>query len=261
VSVQFVRELRTVEELSASFALRYEIYKQTSGLRTLQSLHHDARVDVDSYDVFSRHLGLFQVDDSGARLVGSIRFTYHDDRPMLPLVRALSQVAPSVLRSLGRSRFSGLPTADYLLHSREVARFTEETECRGERVVEAGRFAIRSAARLEQRRRHGLWLAGRFIEAVVAWVVAEGQADRVLVSCLPEHGCLYRPYGFREIPGVPAAYQPRMGVWRECLVAGPNDIPELVGQRISGLVSEWHNKGMVDLTAAFAASRMVALAS
>jgi putative hemolysin len=69
------RELTLPADLRASFALRYAGYSRTQGLSRLDSLDLASRHDVDGFDRYSRHFGVFEHSGAEKTLLGCLRVT------------------------------------------------------------------------------------------------------------------------------------------------------------------------------------------
>ena len=81
------REIKEEAELLAAFRMRYTIYMQQPHLRLLM-VENAAEVDIDGYDIYSRHYGLYKLNGEAEEMIGYLRVI---EQCKFPLVEAMLQ--------------------------------------------------------------------------------------------------------------------------------------------------------------------------
>lgn len=177
------REIQNETELMAVFRLRYDVYCQQTHLRQLLS-ENEARVDVDGFDVFSRHFGLFHLLEGTEKLVGYLRVI---EQQKFPLVEQL-------LEKLKTGRGLDISPRPYLFYFQKKFPDAEQalqmslTE-KSIEICEPGRFII-----LPEYRSAGL---AQFILKCIMVVLASISYLKLgAIYCQREHISMYLRHGF-----------------------------------------------------------------
>jgi Acetyltransferase (GNAT) domain len=79
------REIKDEAALLAAFRMRYNVYSQQPHLRQLMA-ENAAEVDIDGYDVYSRHYGLYKINPKSEEMIGYLRVI---EQRIFPFVLAL----------------------------------------------------------------------------------------------------------------------------------------------------------------------------
>jgi hypothetical protein len=244
-SISF-RELRTVSELAASAALRYRVYHTELGLERLASLDPDTQLDVDVYDLYSRHYGLFASDVRGERLVGTLRITGSERGPLAWAVEELADRYVSLRSHIAGPPPAPLPMLCHLPQALAVRGRLDQLMTRGERIAEPGRLTVepllrRTAARSGVRLSHFLMACAE----AVAWQVLE--LDRVFVDCDVRLEPFYRGFGFDPVPGGEAAAEPDLGISFLVLQATARSLPLDMRSEVDRLARQLRGRGVAEL--------------
>lgn len=219
------REVASLDELAQASSLRFETYSRLSSLAKL--LHSDAgiRLDLDAYDLVSRHFVLLERRGPGReRVVGVVRIVDNREAPTASLVRDLAARSPSLAARVAERRTAPLPLLSFLEQASQLVPTFERWAAAGERIAEPGRLAIhpraRSTAARNRVRLSSFMIAGA---QAVGW--HQMQLDRVLMDCNVTLSPIYRPFGFHAVPGDEPRFQPRLGITMEALQATPDSLP------------------------------------
>jgi predicted GNAT family N-acyltransferase len=76
------REIKDEAALLAAFRMRYNVYSQQPHLRQLMA-ENAAEVDIDGYDVYSRHYGLYKINPKSEEMIGYLRVIEQCKFPMV----------------------------------------------------------------------------------------------------------------------------------------------------------------------------------
>ncbi len=205
------REVVDKEEVRRFLALRYEVYRETSGIRNVLPTGGSG-MDVDAYDLVSRFFGLFVESLTDRRLAGTLRVAGQEGGPVAPVLLEIVVSSPVLHERLHAMRRHPLPLMEYLVDRDAVAALFQRLTARGERVVEPGRLALDPLWRSA----NGFHLARHIIESAVAFFFFL-EIENALLTCVPLHVRFYRPLGFREAEGTTTCHQPLLEGEYACL--------------------------------------------
>jgi hypothetical protein len=237
------RPVRTTEELHAALALRYRTYApQFSGL---ESLDHASALDVDAYDAFAHHLGLFAEHPGRDELVGCMRVVFDGAGPWQAELHWLAATTPDLASRILAPRGTKLPLQNYYPPRSPARAAIDRILQHSRRCGEAGRFAIEPVHRLGVGRR-GARLSCSCVEAAWAWAFGSAGMDCALVACLSALSPLYERCGF--VPLSPASHADICGSHGIVLEARPELVAPWVASRVDDYSRQWHERGQVVLT-------------
>lgn len=185
------REITAIGELEAAFRFRYEEYSFSRMSVYLKENEH--RIDMDVYDLHSRHYGLFRNDGT---LTGYLRVVFDRgtcyNRQVFELGRRFAGFSES---SHSEAQLKKLPAADFPFLSysfipESVRLQYAELKNRGEGFAEASRLII-------SRHSRGIKLFAFLMEcAMILFIrICEGKKN-AMVHCCRDHGIFYKRYGF-----------------------------------------------------------------
>jgi predicted GNAT family N-acyltransferase len=231
-AVYSIRALETSAELIASYQLRYEMYRQLGYVE-----HHDARLEIDEYDMTSIPFGAF--DPVTGALVGTLRVITTVEHPEYKqlLLDMLDDMGDPELSFLAwRARRHRLPTivsdrVDHQIDAFNTERFM---------IHEMSRFIVRPEYRASNVS-HGL--------AIMAIAHAMQNGPAVLIaSCLPRHVPLYAKYGFAKLPHTDREYFDSVGQIANAIICRSDALPRplladvnaLLGAMASGIPEHTH---------------------
>jgi predicted GNAT family N-acyltransferase len=176
------REIKDETTLLAAFRLRYNIYVQQPHLRQLMA-ENAAEVDIDGYDVYSGHYGLYKINTESEEMIGYLRVI---EQRSFPLVE-------EVLNKLKAEYDFIPPPRKCLFYSQEAYCYKEEVlksyAQLARSICEPSRFII-----LKQYRSVGL--AQFVIESIMVTICAAPYFTHGMVDCQKDHKSMYLRNGF-----------------------------------------------------------------
>ncbi|MBL8380234.1 MAG: GNAT family N-acetyltransferase [Burkholderiales bacterium] len=179
------RLITSEAELLQAFRFRYEVYQQSPALRALLK-QNPAGMDVDGYDAYSWHCGIFKKTPAGDDMVGYLRVVVQ---------RAFDWIEALVSRTAQENGLTVPPRAAVYYHEKSfpnLEALVGEPLTEDGRFAEPGRFII-----LPQYRSTGL---ARFaIEGVMALGFADPALQVGLIDCQKPHRIIYERVGFRWV--------------------------------------------------------------
>ncbi len=216
------RDVRGREELLQVLALRYRLYSTTPGMCRLDSVDHATRLDFDTYDLNSRHFGLFARNGSDDRLVGTLRATGTRTGPMAGLLREIASAHPTLEARVAKGTTELLPMLADLAQApavREAIRLRS-----GEEIAEPGRLTVDPRVRLAAGRR-GIRLSHFLVHCALAVGWDQLGLDRVYVYCNERLDSFYRRVGFYPLPGGESTFQQKQQIPMVVFQATPASLP------------------------------------
>lgn len=243
------RDLRTLDEVRAAAALRYRVYAATEGAAKCSSLNTQVHLDLDGFDLASRHFGLFEDAASGPELVGTMRVATGAPSPQAPLVRALAATVPALVKALARApEPEMLPLLSYLGQSGLVASRLGALRTRGERIAEPGRFTLQPQLR-RAALRYGVRLSEFMLLASQAAGWFDMQLDRVFITCDERLAPLYRSFGFGDMPGTRTEANAELGISITILEATRQSLPAPLHPIVRAFADALAREGEIPLDA------------
>lgn len=183
------REIKDQEGLIPAFQMRYQVYHNDPLLSHLVETH-PGHIDVDGFDAYARHYGVYQVETGGHDiLVGYIRIIKKDINPAMHRVLAgmandLAIVLPGRPKPLNiNAHFPDFNEAQ-IAHGASAGLAIE--------LFEPGRFIIVPEYR-------SLGLAQFIIECAMTVICAAHPNPIGLMDCRQLHKVLYERYGFESL--------------------------------------------------------------
>jgi predicted GNAT family N-acyltransferase len=177
------REIKEEAELLAAFRMRYTIYVQQPHLRQIMA-ENAAEVDIDGYDVYSRHYGLYKINGESEEMIGYLRVT---EQRKFPLVEA-------TLKTLKRQYNFVIPKRPQLFRNQEKFPNMENvlqiplTKI-APSICEPGRFIISKEYR-------SAGLAQFIIESIMVVLCAIPYMKFGVIDCQKDHKTMYLRNGF-----------------------------------------------------------------
>lgn len=177
------REIKDETSLLAAFRMRYNIYVQQPHLRQLMA-ENAAEVDIDGYDVYSRHYGLYKINSKSEEMIGYLRVI---EQCKFPMVEA-------TLRNLESQNAFVAPKRPYLFRNQEKFPNMENllkiplTQI-APSICEPGRLII-----LKEHRSVGL--AQFIIQSIMVVICAIPYMKLGVIDCQKDHKTMYLRNGF-----------------------------------------------------------------
>lgn len=187
------REARTSDELRAIFKLRYRLYRD-SRLKDFCE-ENEYEVDMDSYEIFGKHMGLFKIQNGESTLVGFHRPIFPQVSNLKEEILAVAAEYPKLCQSVTAIPSQPLPLMEYCSDpSAALRQFYFHEKNQWARVCEATKFAIEPDDST-------LPLAKPVIDAEHAIQFFCNGADISIMGINSSHLPLYRRYGYELVPG------------------------------------------------------------
>lgn len=177
------RKISSEAELTQAFRLRYEVYQHSPTLRALLK-ENPARMDIDGYDAYAWHCGIFKQTPRGDSMVGYLRVVVQQKQDW---------AAALVARLEQEHGWKVDPRPATYYHEKsfpDLASFVGEPLTEDGRFSEPGRFIILPAYR-------STGLARFAIEGVMALGFADPALQVAIIDCQKPHRRIYEQVGFR----------------------------------------------------------------
>ena len=186
------REIESEKELEHFMHLRYERYLNSSKKEFIRL--NDQNIDIDIYDLHSKHFGLFYNDEA----VGSIRLVSHkseiyDERAFnIGLRNGIFTEKQHSRESIMQYDYPDFPFVSNAEVPNSVTNFYKNVSSQKNAVLEGSRLLLVG-------KHKGLRLATFLIEcAIVYSIICTGKKHAVL-NCDSSHERFYKRYGFETI--------------------------------------------------------------
>ncbi len=180
------REISDEAELLQAFRLRYRVYQQAPHLLRLLSQDNPANIDLDGYDSYSRHFGIFKRVSQGDAMVGCLRVVEHQQKEWVA----------AVVERLERAHGFRAKTRTHTFFHLHI--FPGLETLLGEPLLEDGRFSEPGRFVLLPEHR-SVGLAQFAIASVMAWGFSNPVLQTGLIDCQKAHCRIYECNGFRWV--------------------------------------------------------------
>ncbi len=177
-----LREAQNVTELEAFLKHRYLSFKESKYGKMINDNNHG--LDIDGYDLQSRHFGLFEFTGRSSRVVGYVRLVQNKIGPQLKDIWQLSLQYPDLINNIDYDINLPYPSMKYL----EDPSIFQNAINKYEKIVEASRLTIHPSVRT-------LSLASFVIQSITAITYTSFDINAGLVSCKLSHLGFYRKLG------------------------------------------------------------------
>ncbi len=224
------REAKNTDELEALLRLRYQVY-QDCRMKVFFSKNNNG-IDLDCYDLKARHFGLFK---DGKQPIGYMRVVEDEDSPMKKEVLYLASKFPYIAEAIQTPSEYPFPLMNYSAKANQSVQPLLDRRAAGQRLVEAGRFALDPAFQSRKLGQH-------MIESAIA-VIFNFKVDCVIIACHRLHRAIYSRYGFR---GVSLGEHVDVYSLPFCILfASPKDVPARVRPRIESMAADFQKTGEI----------------
>ena len=231
------RAPKCTEELEQLIRLRYRVYKESRLAHF--TCDSDTGLDIDVFDLNSRHFGLFMVESHRVVPIGYHRIV--EDRPG-PQISEVQEIARQAgIHLPANSPDTPFPIMTYCPTAAAVKALYFESKSEGRASSEATKFAL-------SKEHHSLALAKHMIESEVAIHMLHRKTDYAITCCTPVHSRFYSRYGFQQFPGTEDFVHE--GVPGRCLLASIGSIPDGVLGRLRSMVEVYVKCGCICYNAA-----------
>lgn len=182
------RPARNVKELESLFRLRYQGYLESQCASLVADNQHGFELDV--YDYYAHHIGLFQEGSFGAHPIGYLRLIQEHESPFSHQIDTLAQQYG--IETAFPNEGPGLPLLSNCPEKETIGAHMDRLRPERNGIVEASRFVFSPEARSGG-------FTKFFVEAAIARMLYFHGYSGIMLACHPRHAALYKRYGFKEI--------------------------------------------------------------
>ncbi len=189
------REAKNEVELISLLRLRYETYRSSKLAGFCPKNPHG--IDLDAWDSYAMHFGLFQVENGKVKAVGYMRVIQQEETLHANWVRQIAwRYSMKIFEKIFEQPKVPFPSLDYYPGAMEVMNNVIRAEMqRGEKYCEASRLILRNNFR-------SLKLCIRLIEGALAMYFFNKGFTRAIVTCSEPHSRFYQRYGWQQLNGI-----------------------------------------------------------
>jgi predicted GNAT family N-acyltransferase len=188
------REITDAAELEEAFRLRYEVYSRSKNHGFVKQT--EARIDLEIFDLHSRHYGLYSVNNELAgylRVVLDRKEYYNSSVFEVGEKIGLFSVQEHSEGCLKKSMSPDFPFLSYKELPACIRLYYQSIRNRNEGIAEAGRIIIKEEYR-------GIRTSAFMVEcALVLYMLYCQGSKHAVISCLKEHSLFYLRYGFQPM--------------------------------------------------------------
>lgn len=179
------REPKNFDELKALLLLRYKVFRESRLEKFV--VENEACINLDCYDLYSRHFGLYAHDGDSSRPVGYVRMVTDEEGTFRDELFELAKSIPSLYEKVNRIPEEPFPIMNYCPYRNDIREYYVNLKLRGEKLVEAGRLSLVNSVR-------GLKIATNFIASIFASFLVH-DVDKTILACRPNHQNIYNLFG------------------------------------------------------------------
>jgi hypothetical protein len=224
------------EELERLLRLRQEVYL---GCRTRVFCSVDTGgCDLDEYDPYAHHLGLFEGSEGAAMGIGYMRLITDTLGPQIRILRQIAHDHPNNWEPFAKPPPTPLPCFQYFPGIDPMIQRYRAMKAYGLHMVEPSRFAIKPGLRNRRLGRLAIlataaYAAGRFSDAYDS-----------LICCARSHAGIYESLGFRKVGDGDV-----FGIHACCLLGNHRDFGYPARRLVQEMVNEHRRTGRMTLPA------------
>jgi predicted GNAT family N-acyltransferase len=177
------REIKDEAALLAAFRMRYNVYSQQPHLRQLMA-ENAAEVDIDGYDVYSRHYGLYKVNAESEEMIGYLRVI---EQRIFPMVETTLTRLKKQFQFVTPKRPQQFRNQEKFLNLENLLQISLRQIASS--VCEPGRFIILAQYR-------SLHLAQFVIQSIMVALCSIHHFPTGIIDCQKDHKSMYLRNGF-----------------------------------------------------------------
>ncbi len=228
-------EISSTNDLLAAFRLRYNVYRN-SRLRDFCRPNSD-NLDVDPWDFYARHFGLF---DLRGHQVGNVRIvTTTKQATASRIIEALGENHAPIYQARFFDRPAVLPMIAYSSEGPQCRAVVDRFIAKGHTVVESTRFALNDVGRKARLTMH--------LSATVIAIgfFGEWAVDVAFTTCSTPHKRFYGGFGFDNLPGTTDCVWEIPGCRSSAVMGKPSTTPDHLRPRLRAIADEFDSTGQV----------------
>ncbi len=181
----YFRELQNQQEMLNWLRLRYTIYNSTRCAGFLNA--NEEEIDVDHYDLKSRHYGLFVEEADEQKLIGGLRII--QNKPVLSSIRMLKEMGILDQQEVVKEK-AVLPIMSY---------FEDQENVNFGTLLKESPVATEGSRLVLNKDYQSLRLAKFIISNAIIMHLLLEENWTAFVSCNPLHARLYHSFGFKNV--------------------------------------------------------------
>lgn len=227
------REPEDIEELKALLLLRYSAFMASRLNKFIE--RNSAGIDLDCYDLYSHHFGLFEHMGANSRPAGYVRMVTDQPQRFRDELFELSKRDPTLYENVNRIPEQPFPLMSYCPYGAEAMEYYLDLKSQGKILTETSRLSVDPSVR-------GASLIHNFVSAIHGYFIALGYHES-LVACARGHEPFYRLFGGWQFPhtdlydahGVPFAL----------LLLGGEHLPDAMKERVGCMQNAYERFGRI----------------
>ncbi len=232
------RAVRDLAEQLEVLRLRYRVYR---GCHLHEIISENAaQLDIDSWDLYSHHYGLFRCNGQEQTLIGTARVVEDTARVISPLMSEVLDAYPEFRQSAERDARYPLPSFLWAPEPAHLWKLLAAWRAAGEKCVEGSRFAIDGSCR-------GLAFIRHIFESIVAIHFFGLGASRALGGCKLSFKGFYGRYGLTPIAGLERFSYLHTGKYALMLAGSPSTVPAEVRSHLEEMAEMYLKSGGIPL--------------
>lgn len=228
------REARNVLELKSLLELRYRGYLQSRCSRLIKQ--NPSGLDIDSYDLRSRHMGFFQLQGNESKPLGYMRLVEDELTDTAPMIWQLALRHPELAERLEHKPPTPLPLMENCPKTDELMQFFHHLKDKGEKLVEGSRFVFDKDVRSRG-------FPKFVLESAVAITLYSLGYKHALLACIPRHARFYEKFGFKTYTGLEDFKY--CGITGCVLINSKNSVPVDIQQKIADMAKAYDKTGVI----------------
>ena len=230
------REAANTDELLELFHLRYQVYRHSKLARFIPE--NEYGIDLDCYDLRAGHFGLFRVEEGIEHPMGYLRVAEDREVTGQTDVMELVNQFPNLTFKLEGTPPQAFPLMTYFSDVDAVKEVYGKIKERGERLVEACRFALEEYSR-------SLRLAKHMVESAIAIYFFHYQFEHAMWCCDSSNKAFYRLYGFRPLAGIKEEDFAGIGASSCCVFGSAVGVPSPDRGRLMQMAKVYGEEGRI----------------
>ena len=228
------REIFTADELKQMFMLRYELFRESRTKVLVNENSHN--IDIDCYDLRSRHFGLFYFKNNVEHPIGYNRIVHDGYGPAWYTILQLAENFPEIYSQVHADPLAQLPVMALYPEPAILFDLYRKYKAEGKCLVEGSRLSIvKSYAKIK--------LVEFIASCGTAITFYVNEIDMALLNVFWIHQRIYRPFGFHQLDK--SSIYETHGLKSVCLAITEGSIPENQKSRIISMAKAFQQSGCI----------------
>lgn len=228
------REAANANELEILLRLRYHAFRD-SQLKGFVA-ENETGLDLDCYDLRSRHFGLFHHAENHTVAVGYHRVVSDEYGPHWQNIMTLASQSSQQYERVCQTPVKPLPLMTYHPQAKILEDYYNQLKSEGRKICEGSRLTLSEPFRSIELVRH-------IIGSAVTIFFDICRYDLGLVALSPSHRRFYTPFGFTDVDQINVFKI--FGVSLTCLKITANAIPKTLKNSIHQMGEAFEETGMI----------------